>query len=194
MRDYDWLIPIAFGMGMAVLSATPLMRWSEIAPGDWLGFAGALLGVGLAVTGALAVERRKLKWQRREDLRQLVDAIERIETVSKLLPMPAPGAPDSADLDQKQRALLLVNAMAALEHVIQRVPPRNVALWSVLDICTAGFPAMKQTAIEVTGLTTAGMLAPAEIALRVTTLTDLLVRLKPFFRRARDLADNEMKA
>lgn len=49
---------------------------------DWLGFLGALVGAGLAVIGAVHVERSKQQGAKAESLKMLADAL---ETLGKLL-------------------------------------------------------------------------------------------------------------
>ena len=144
MRDFGFYVAIAFGVGLSVLVATPLMK-ANIEGGDWLQFAGALIGVGVAVFGALTVEHEKERRRSRRNMVRLIAAIDKIEEARAFFSYHEPfKSPEDAAMQLRHRAIILRRAMGAIEHVIARVDIEDVDLWAEINRITEGFPDLRK--------------------------------------------------
>lgn len=68
--------------GLAVVAGYILLRGylDKASAGDWLQFAGAMLGTGLAVAGALYVEKRRRDHDKQQGQATLLDALRQIDS------------------------------------------------------------------------------------------------------------------
>ncbi|WP_088183094.1 hypothetical protein [Sphingobium sp. Z007] len=88
--------------GLMVVAAYLVMHaWSSGAnAGDWLGFAGALLGTILAIGGAIFVEHYRRKMERNDELRLLRSALSRITMGANVLV--GDGLPEGLNIEGKR--------------------------------------------------------------------------------------------
>lgn len=143
MREFGFFVAMAFGLGLSVLVATPIMK-SDIEAGDWLSFAGAMLGVGLAVLGALTVEDEKVRRLTKRNMVRLASAITKVEDARRFFAHPeAENSPNGLAMQLRHRAIILRRAVGALEHVVLRVDIDDVELWAALDAITEGIPELR---------------------------------------------------
>ncbi len=127
MRFYGWLLPVSFGLGLSVLVATPIMKEPE--SGDWLSFAGAMMGTGLAVVGALLVEHVKIRRAQVQDLNRLSAALEKLEQALIFMSVEPEGAIAERAWQLRLRALNALPAFAAVEYALSRMDLVDVTLW-----------------------------------------------------------------
>lgn len=71
--------------------------------GDWLGFAGAIVGVGGAAGTAIYVEERKRRQSRRDDIRLLAGALQDLDQALEAF---APDVDHGPDLYRQREAIL----------------------------------------------------------------------------------------
>lgn len=73
----------AFGLGSA--ATVSIMRWSTIEPGDWLAFAGIVLGIAggvfSAILSAIYVENLKARTVRIKNLRRLAANVTNVKNM-----------------------------------------------------------------------------------------------------------------
>lgn len=186
MRDYDWLIPVSFGLGLSVLIATPIMTQTEA--GDWLSFAGAMIGVVVAVAGALAVERAKVRAARDEAASRLRGALDKVEKAMTFLSVLAEGSEIERAMGLRYRALQGLPAIAALEYAVSRVDIVDVALWSEINSITSTFATLKPALTEGQELYLENPLPAEKLDQRAVLLQRLANLIIPSVKKAREMA------
>ena len=135
MRGFGWLIALAlaFGLGLGVV-VTPIMR-ADISSGDWLTFSGALLGVGLAVIGALHVERNKLANEAEVSNKRLSQALHKFRELALFEPqrtVPSPGHILAYRFRQLFRMIEVTQE--GLEFAVLRADIQDMRQWAVLAV------------------------------------------------------------
>jgi hypothetical protein len=183
-----WLVPAGFGVGLAVLVTTPLMK-APTSAGDWLSFAGALLGVGLAVLGALYVEQARARAEKVRQLLRLKDAFAKLATAGASVAIE--GLLTSRDPASKLRGdcLTLLSAVSVADYTLARVDIENVELLATVHRLHEQLLALKPWLQEVTNPLSA---MEASVATRGNELLKTMMKLqKPLLERANQLIAEE---
>jgi hypothetical protein len=108
---FAFLIGVAFGN----IAFHPLLHADDIGSGDLLSFSGSLLGVVLAVVGALFIEAIRREANRRDERRPLKDALSALNRLLLKMRFPPEG-----DLlaSQKTRAVQLLMSLEDVRAVL----------------------------------------------------------------------------
>ncbi|WP_345169489.1 hypothetical protein [Sphingomonas daechungensis] len=122
--------------------------------GDWLAFAGALLGVVLAVGGAIFVERWKKSTELQADLKLIEDAL--VELEQSLSSLDVPFDADRRVADQKQPVIhsleRLEDARAVLAFAREQTKVTDIALWRGLRSIELDIDARRQMLDQEKGI------------------------------------------
>lgn len=110
------------------------MRANTFSGSDVLTFAGALLGVAIALWGTLHVEEMKAEKQRLRDLRRLSEAVKQVAGARFLIPQPLgpAGIPPEFALYQRYSQLKLAREM--LVYATDRVIIDDMAKLSWISL------------------------------------------------------------
>lgn len=138
MKFLGYLIAFAAGVGLALAIAAPWMIEKEIEPGDWLSFAGAMLGVGLAVIGAILVERINEWWRVRSDEALISSALKHLLEINQSISSSLSDSEEDPNLLDRSIAIIecrqFLQAAEALDFAINSVRIRDLNVWNALRL------------------------------------------------------------
>lgn len=132
MKVTGAVLSLFAGIGIGILIVVYFVSAKPIGAGEWLSFAGALLGVGLAVLGAIFVEQWKVHADRKRGLRRLTQALDSLEQASKDRGSHLAG--DGAGIMAlMSRSMDLEEAANAFDYARQGLPIEDLNLWRNLQ-------------------------------------------------------------
>lgn len=120
------------GVGLGVVGTAVALQETPLSAGDFLSFAGAMLGVALTIWGTLFIESWKAERGLAKDQRRLSDAIKEVRAARQylVLPFQADGPPPSLQLHS--RYMLLEEALEALNYAADRIVLDDINIWKAL--------------------------------------------------------------
>lgn len=188
LADYAFPVALGFGIGASVVLCTPIMT-QKVEAGDLLSFSGALIGVGIAVFGAIAVDRERERRTDERKMERLISSIEKLEAARLFFAHYREGQSQAASaMELRHRALILRSAVRAFQNVLERIDVDDVDLWSTINSVSEGFPELIKVLNDAIAYDW-GSLPDAKLTdQRMTIISQYLQIIVPWLVKAAQLA------